>query len=40
VRAGFLALAANEPQRFLVVDAAQDIDQIALVIRDRVGALL
>ena len=40
VRAGFLALAANEPQRFLVVDAAQEIDQIALVIRDRVGALL
>ena len=40
VRAGFLALAANEPQRFLVVDAAQEIDQIAHVIRDRVGALL
>lgn len=40
VRAGFLALAATEPKRFLVVDAAQDIDQIALVIRDRVGALL
>lgn len=40
VRAGFLALAAKEPQRFLVVDAAQEIDQIALVIRDRVGALL
>ena len=40
VRAGFLALAANEPNRFLVVDAAQEIDQIALVIRDRVGALL
>ena len=40
VRTGFLALAANEPQRFLVVDATQEIDQIALVIRDRVGALL
>lgn len=40
VRAGFLALAAAEPQRFLVVDAAQEIDQIAHVIRDRVGALL
>ncbi|CAB4887323.1 MAG: dTMP kinase [Actinobacteria bacterium] len=40
VRAGVLALAANEPNRFLVVDAAQEIDQIALVIRDRVGALL
>ena len=40
VRAGFLALAAAEPQRFLVVDAAQEIDEIAHVIRDRVGALL
>ena len=40
VRTGFLALAANEPQRFLVVDATQEIEQIALVIRDRVGALL
>lgn len=40
VRAGFLDLAAAEPQRFLVVDAAQEIDQIALVIRDRVGPLL
>ncbi len=40
VRAAFLALAAAEPQRFLVVDAAQEIDQIAQVIRDRVGALL
>ena len=40
VRAAFLALATAEPQRFLVVDAAQEIDQIAHVIRDRVGALL
>ena len=40
VRAGFLQLAAAEPHRFLVVDATQDIDQIAHVIRDRVGALL
>ena len=40
VRAAFLALAEAEPQRFLVVDAAQEIDQIAHVIRDRVGALL
>lgn len=40
VRASFLALAAAEPKRFLVVDATQDIDQIAHVIRDRVGALL
>ncbi len=40
VRAAFLALATAEPQRFLVVDATQEIDQIAHVIRDRVGALL
>lgn len=40
VRAGFLQLAADEPHRFLVVDATQEIDQIAHVIRDRVGALL
>ena len=40
VRTAFLALAANEPQRFLVVDAAQGIDEIAVIIRDRVAALL
>ena len=40
VRDGFLQLAADEPDRFLVVDATQEIDQIAHVIRDRVGALL
>jgi dTMP kinase len=40
VRSGFLQLAADEPHRFLVVDATQQIDQIAHVIRDRVGALL
>jgi dTMP kinase len=40
VRAAFLQLAADEPNRFLVVDATQEIDQIAHVIRDRVGALL
>jgi len=40
VRAGFLQLAADEPNRFFVVDATQEIDQIAHVIRGRVGALL
>lgn len=40
VRAAFLQLAADEPNRFFVVDATQQIDQIAHVIRDRVGALL
>ena len=40
VRAGFLQLAAEQPQRFLVVDATLSIDDIARVIRDRVSALL
>lgn len=40
VRDGFLALAAAEPHRFLVVDAAQPIDAIAVQIRERVSALL
>ena len=40
VRDGFLQLAADEPHRFLVVDATQEIGRIAHVIRDRVGALL
>jgi dTMP kinase len=40
VRAGFLQLADDQPQRFLVVDATGSIDDIARVIRDRVGALL
>jgi dTMP kinase len=40
VRSAFLQLAADEPHRFLIVDATQEIDQIAHVIRDRVGALL
>ena len=40
VRAGFLQLAADQPQRFLVVDATGSIDDIARVIRDRVGGLL
>ncbi|WP_241979235.1 MULTISPECIES: dTMP kinase [Cryobacterium] len=40
VRAAFLALAAAEPERFLVVDAARPVAEIAAVIRDRVAALL
>jgi dTMP kinase len=40
VRAGFLQLAADLPQRFLVVDATASIDEIAVIIRDRVSALL
>jgi len=40
VRDAFLALAAEEPQRFLVIDATQDPDDIAVLIRARVAALL
>lgn len=40
VRAEFLALAAAEPQRFLVLDAAAPAAYIATVIRDRVSVLL
>lgn len=40
VRAGYLALAAAEPQRFLVLDATRDRDDLETEIRDRVSALL
>lgn len=40
VRQGFLALAAAEPNRFVVVDASQPIAQIAEQIRERVEQLL
>lgn len=40
VREGFLALAEAEPERFLVVDAAQPLDAIAVQIRERVAPLL
>lgn len=36
VRAGFLALAADEPDRFVVVDAAAPIDDVAGAIRQAV----
>ncbi|WP_308491563.1 dTMP kinase [Microbacterium terrisoli] len=36
VRAAFLALAAAEPERFLVVDAALPVDEIAALVRVRV----
>ncbi|MGN7799277.1 dTMP kinase [Leifsonia sp. 22587] len=35
VRAAFLRLAEEEPERFLVVDAARPVDEIAAEIRDR-----
>ena len=40
VRDAFLALAAAEPDRFLVVDASQPADELAAIIRDRVAAAL
>ncbi len=40
VRAAYLELAAHEPERFLVVDAAGEVDSIAADIRTRVSALL
>lgn len=40
VREGFLALAAAEPERWLVLDAALPVEQLHQLIRDRVAALL
>lgn len=40
VRAGFLALASAEPDRFLVLDATQPPDVIAARVRERVAAEL
>ncbi|MBC7441441.1 MAG: dTMP kinase [Ramlibacter sp.] len=40
VRAAFLGLAEAEPERFLVVDAARPVAEIAAAIRERVAALL
>lgn len=40
VREGFLALAAAEPERWLVLDAALPVEQLQQLIRDRVAALL
>jgi len=40
VRAGYLTLAAAEPERFLVLDATLPVDELAARIRDRVSALL
>jgi len=40
VRAAFLDLAANEPERFLVLDAAASAATIAAQVRARVAALL
>lgn len=39
VRTAYLALAAAEPGRFLVVDASQPVEAIAAAIRERVATL-
>jgi dTMP kinase len=40
VRAGYLALAAAEPERFLVLDASDNLDSLSAAIRERVSKLL
>jgi dTMP kinase len=40
VRAGYLALAATEPGRWLVLDGTRSIEAIQAAIRERVGVLL
>ncbi|MFT4157643.1 MAG: dTMP kinase [Microbacterium sp.] len=40
VRDAYLALAAEEPERFLVLDAAASVDDIAAAVRARVERLL
>jgi dTMP kinase len=40
VRAGYLALAEAEPERFLVLDATHPVDELAAQVRDRVTPLL
>jgi dTMP kinase len=40
VRAAFLDLAEDEPERFLVLDASLPVDELAALIRARVAALL
>lgn len=40
VREGYLALAAAEPDRFLVLDASSPVEELAAAIRTRVDALL
>lgn len=39
-RMAYLSLAANEPERFLVVDAASDVEQMQEIIRTRVSGLI
>jgi dTMP kinase len=40
VRAGYLQMAAAEPDRWLLVDAGQAVDAVQAAVRARVGMLL
>lgn len=40
VRDAFTAIAKAEPERFLIIDAARPVDEIATLVRDRVAVLL
>ncbi|MBE2231855.1 MAG: dTMP kinase [Anaerolinea sp.] len=40
VRAGYLQMAAAEPGRWLLVDAAQSVEKVQAAVRQRVGAAL
>jgi dTMP kinase len=40
VRAGFLALAQEAPERYLVIDAARDPDAVAALVQDALAARL
>jgi dTMP kinase len=40
VRAGYLKLAANEPQRFQIIDGARSVDEIHSDVLQRVNSLL
>ena len=40
VRAGYLELAAADPERFLVIDARQPVETISAAVRERVAGLL
>lgn len=40
VRAAYLEIAANEPSRFLVLDASLPVDDLAAAVRTRVSTLL
>lgn len=40
VRTAYLALAAAEPERFLVLDASRPVDELEAAIRERIGPLL